>query len=174
MQASTTNISNWFYPNSWNLKLNTEEPIRIHENCNEGGIERNEKGEIIITRMKRFPYTTKVDHVEALAIREGLQLALETSLNRLEVEMDSKRIFTLSHCGKSRRTRGGYGGFYNVKAYKTAAILHICFLARNGMAHKLAKATMEMKMLFFGYIGSWRIWISHLQITRPIIMSIKL
>ncbi|KAK4482042.1 hypothetical protein RD792_012965 [Penstemon davidsonii] len=80
--------------NGWH-KLNTDGSVLESKNCTAaGGLIRDDTGSWVVGFSRKLD-STSITMAELLAAREGLEMAWEMRLQRLELELDSEVVFSL-------------------------------------------------------------------------------
>lgn len=83
----------WCAPTGDVYKLNTDASMIKGKGIGMGGVVRDSDGEVMMATCCGLEGITNVEVAEALSARHGLQIAVETGLRRLIMEVDSKKLF---------------------------------------------------------------------------------
>lgn len=135
----------WKPPESPMYKLNTDAAVdKAAKASSFGAIIRNDRGEVMLTVMKKTPFLLDVDILEATVILESLILANEAGFMMLEVESDSARVISFL---RSEASDISEVGVLTKEINRVARTFHHCLFrwcrrSANGVAHELARVAM--------------------------------
>ncbi|KAF7838944.1 uncharacterized protein G2W53_007426 [Senna tora] len=93
----------WQPPDWRNLKINVDASRRDGE-CRLGCVIRNYIGRCLVVLIKRVEGMAPIDHLEALAILEGMKLSQTMTCTSVIVESDARRVINLVKTGNTDAT----------------------------------------------------------------------
>lgn len=89
----------WIPPYTQHYKLNTDRACVGNPNKDDiGGVIRNNNGEWVIDFLRLFRFATN-NLMELLALKKGLELALDHNLKPLEVSIDTLKVINMLNNG---------------------------------------------------------------------------
>ncbi|XP_048493290.1 uncharacterized protein LOC125493810 [Beta vulgaris subsp. vulgaris] len=135
----------WQAPGAGRLKLNTDAAFRENDKLGMGAVLRDECGDVLVAVCNSWHGRCEVEVGEAMAVREGIRVAMEAGFHGFIVETD---CMTLFEALKRKRRPASVLGRILQDIYvliSSCTNVTFSFVRRSGneVAHLLAKRSLE-------------------------------
>lgn len=139
----------WKPPVTGVYKINTDAAMFKDVGVGLGGVVRDSVGEVVVSTCERVEGAMDVALAEALAVRHGLQIAIEAGFSSLVLEMDNFTVYSkLQRRKQEASTLGSI--LHDIHRLANQCFnVSFSFVKRegNGVAHALAKLSCKFEGL---------------------------
>jgi hypothetical protein len=148
----------WQKPEVGWCKVNTDAAFDLASGSGSAGVViRDEQGQVIAGAARWFDYVPDVLTTEALAAKEGLELALEMGYDQVILETDCSTLKSLLVTSEGMRSSIGGICFDISELGKNFVGFRVAWVSRdaNSVVHCCARMASERTLFWLDYIPEW-------------------
>ena len=141
-------VHKWKRPEARHVKLNVDASFHADEGSGAtAAVLRDDKGRFIAAQCRYIQYAADVTTTEAMAMRDGLNLANTSGFNRVEAESD---FLSVVNCCQGQNqwwdaAATVFAECIDIATLIGKVIFSHCFRKANSIAHELAKFSFSTK-----------------------------